>query len=99
MLILKYADIQVTSSCGIEQLPMAFKLVVPLANEWENIGLCLGLSNFEDSIKALAQTAPSCLREILKLWLNRVDPHPTWKELAEAVEPFNSDISAKIKAL
>ena len=70
-----------------------------MASEWENIGLCLGLDNFQDSIKALAQTAPSCLRETLKLWLNRVDPPPTWKELAEAVEPFDSDIAAKIKAL
>ena len=73
--------------------------MVPLASEWENIGLCLGLSNFEESIKALAQTAPSCLRETLKLWLNRVGPPPTWNELAEAVEPFDSDIAAKIKAL
>ena len=94
-----YTDIVATSSCGIEQLPTAFKLVVPLASEWENIGLCLGLSNIEDSIKASARTAPSCLRETLKLWLNRVDPPPTWKELAEAVEPFNSDIAAKIKVL
>ena len=94
-----YTDIVATSSCRIEQLPTAFKLVVSLSNEWENIGLCLGLNNFEESIKTSAGTAPSCLRETLKLWLNRVDPPPTWKELAEAVEPFNSDIAAKIKTL
>ena len=48
---------------------------------------------------ASAKMERSYLRETLKLWLNRVDPPPTWKELAEAVEPFNSDISVKIKAL
>ena len=87
------------SSCGKEQLPKAFKLLLPLAKEWENIGLCLGLVDFEDSVKASAKTAPSCLRETLKLWLNHVDPPPTWQELAEAVKPFNSDIAARIKSL
>ena len=94
---INYADIQVTSSCGKEDLPKAFKLLLPLASDWENIGLCLGLIDFEDSVKASAKTPPSRLRETLKLWLYRVDPPPTWKELAEAVEPFNSDIAAKIK--
>ena len=94
---LYYTDIEVTSSCGKEHLPKAFKLLLPLASEWENIGLCLGLCDFEDSIKAKAKTPPSCLREMLKLWLNRVDPPPTWKELAEAVEPFDGDIATKIK--
>ena len=91
-----YTDIKVISSCGKEHLPKAFKLLLPVASEWENIGLCLGLCDFEDSVKATAKTPASCLREMLKLWLNRVDPPPTWKELAEAVEPFDGDIAAKI---
>ena len=74
-------------------------LLLPLANEWESIGFCLELIDFEDSVKASAKTAPSSLKETLKLWFNHVDPPPTWKELAEAVVPFNSDIAAKIKAL
>ena len=94
-----YPDIKVTSTslCEKENLSKAFKLLLPLASEWENIGLCLELDNFKDSVKATAKTPPSCLREMLKLWLNRVDPPPTWKELTEAVEPFNGDIAAKIK--
>ena len=92
-------DVKASLSCGMEHLSKAFKQLLPLASEWESIGLCLGLDNFEDSVKASAKTAPSCLKETLKLWLNRVDPCPNWKELAEAVEPFDSDIAAKIKAL
>ena len=101
MYLSSHAEMAVSSSCGKEQLPKVFKLLLPLASEWENIGLCLGLIDFEDSVKASAdnKTAPSCLRETLKLWLNRVESPPTWKELAEAIEPFNSDIAAKIKAL
>ena len=84
-------------SCGMEHLSKAFKRLLPLANEWESIGLCLGLDNFEDSVKASAKTALSCLKETLKLWFSRAEPPPTWKELAEAVEPFDSEIAAKIK--
>ena len=98
-MLLVVTDIKVSTSCGSEQLPKAFKLLLPLSSEWQNIGLSLGLIDFEDSVMALAQTAPSCLRETLKLWLNRVDPPPTLKELAEAVEPLDSDIAAKIKSL
>ena len=92
-------DIKVTSVCGIEHLSKAFQLLLPLASEWENVGLCLGLDKFQDSVKAAAQTAPSCLRETLKLWLDRVDPPPTWKELAKAVEPFDSVVATEIKLL
>ena len=78
-------------------LPTIFKLLIPLASEWENIALCLELGNFEDLIDA-PRTEASCLREILKSWLSRVDPPPTWEELAKAVDPFDSNIAAKIRS-
>ena len=28
----------------------------------------------------------SCLREMLRIWLSRVDPPPSWSAIAEAVE-------------
>ena len=74
-------------------------MVVPLAKEWENIGLCLGLEDVEDSINASTETsAASCLRETLKLWLSRVDHPPTWEELAGAVEPFDVNIASRVKS-
>ena len=74
-------------------------MLVPLAKEWENIGLCLGLEDITNSFNASIETsAASCLRETLKLWLNRVNPPPTWEELAEAVEPFDAKIAANIKS-
>ena len=70
-------------------------MLVPLAKEWENIGLCLGLEDITNSFNASIETsAASCLRETLKLWLNRVNPPPTWEELAEAVEPFDAKIAS-----
>ena len=85
-------------NCEKGHLPAIFKIMLPLASEWENIGLCLGLGNFEDLINASPRTEASYLRETLKLWLSRVDPPPTWEELAKAVEPFDPSIAAKVKS-
>ena len=58
----------------------------------------MGLENFIDPTNASAMTAASCLRETLKLWLSRIDPPPTWEELAKAVELFDPNIAAEIKS-
>jgi hypothetical protein len=58
----------------------------------------LGLGNFEDLIDASTRTEASCLRETLKLWLSQVDPPPTWEELAKVINPFDTNIAAKVKS-
>ena len=56
-----------TSACDLSR---SFRMLVPLAKEWENIGLCLGLKDITNSINAFTKTSTaSCLRETLKLWL------------------------------
>lgn len=87
------------SICEKGHLPVIFKMLLPLASEWENIGLYLGLGNLEDHINASTRTEASSLRETLKLWLSRVDPPPTWEELAKAVKQFDSDIAAEIRII
>ena len=73
-------------------------MLIPIAKEWQNIGTLLLLSQEE-----LKSISTSCvgdinqLREMLGLWLRHVDnPSSLWKTLAEAVEPFNSQIAAKV---
>ena len=58
------------------------------ASEWENIGVLLGIdSRTLDAIKATENSkSQSCLREMLKVWIKRVDPPPSWSAIAEAVE-------------
>ena len=58
------------------------------ASEWENIGILLGInSSTLDTIKATENSrSQSCLREMLKIWIKRVDPPPSWSAIAEAVE-------------
>ena len=79
-------------------LAKSFKMLIPIAKEWQNIGTLLELSQEElksISIRCVGDT--NQLREMLGLWLSHIDnPSSLWKTLAEAVEPFNSQIAAKI---
>ena len=79
-------------------LAKSFKMLIPIAKEWQNIGTLLELSQEElDSISSRCVGDINQLREMLRLWLSHIDnPSSLWKTLAEAVEPFNSQIAAKI---
>ena len=71
-------------------LKEAFQLLFPLAHEWHNIGVLLGIPDGDlNAINADNAAVRSCLREMLRKWLSCVDSRPTWSSLAEAVEPFD----------
>ena len=59
-----------------------------VAAKWEDIGIYLGLQIA--TLNTIAAEHPSnprkCLIEMLKVWLERVDPSPTWSAIIEAVE-------------
>ena len=68
-----------------------FKFLLPLASEWQNIGVLLEIADGElKRIKAdNHHQSTNCLREMIGFWLKRDDPPPNWKELCEAVKPFD----------
>ena len=82
-------------------LAKSFKTLLPIAEEWENIGTLLELSQKDlDSIAADEAKVMNCLRQMLRLWLSQInDPSDVWQTLAEAVEPFDSQITEKLKSL
>ena len=81
------------------ELSKCFVLTINVAHKWQNIGVLLGVkySNLK-RIEADYRKCDDCLREMLEEWLNIDKPHPTWKQLAEAVEIFNHNIAEKILA-
>ena len=82
------------------QLAKAFKLLIPVAEEWQNIGTLLELDNESlKSISAVGKKDIDRLREMLTLWLSKEDPSPSWETLAEAVEPFSDKVAAKVMSL
>ena len=64
------------------------ELYTKAADKWEDIGILLGIKPGRlDAIKtAENHTAQSCLREMLKIWLKRISPPPSWSAIAEAIE-------------
>ena len=82
------------------QLAEAFKMLIPIAKEWQNIGVLLKLSDQDlKSIDTDGDSDINHLREMLRLWLSCVDRPPSWGTLAEAVELFDAEVAAKIKAI
>ena len=59
---------------------------------WEDIGIQL---NVDDGVlaqvKADNSDSRSCLREMLRYWLRRVDPQPSWKELTDALRSLGEE--------
>ena len=64
------------------------ELLTNVAGSWETIGVMLEIEDGElKRIKAdHGSDSASCLREMLRIWLNRVVPPPTWSAIAKAID-------------
>ena len=75
-----------------------FKLLHPLASRWKAIGALLGAQDSDlDRIKQDEQEAEDRLQKLISWWLNQVDPSPTWKDLADALETLNPQIASTVR--
>ena len=80
------------------KLKDAFKKLLPLAADWNNIGVLLGIKdNILREIRHNEKQGYDCLREMLSEWLKIDNPPPTWNSLADAVKLFNAAIAQEIK--
>ena len=71
-----------------------------VANDWEDIGIQLDIE--EGQLKQIksdnAGECKKCLREMLRIWLSRVDPPPSWSDIAEALETLEyKDIATYLR--
>ena len=70
------------------------------AADWEDIG---GEPEVDDGILKQIKTdnpgdSKSCLRELFREWLSRVDPQPKWADIVEAVEGIgDEELATRIK--
>ena len=72
----------------INDLPQVFRAVFDARTKWYDIGLELNID--AASLDAVQNDNPhnvqNCLRDMLKKWLRRSQPKPTWGALKEALE-------------
>ena len=60
---------------------------------WEDIGILLKIEEGElNKVKSdNAGRSGSCLREMLKIWVKKVDPEPSWSSMAEALDDLGEE--------
>ena len=78
---------------------VVFKDMLPLASDWHNIGVLLGIK--EHILSKIEADEPSVcdrLREMISEWLKQVDPPATWATLAEAVKTIDEVKAQEIRA-
>ena len=69
--------------------------------QWENIGIQLELEDGQlRQIKSDNGNADACLREMLRAWLSRVAPPPSWTAMADALDTLgHQDIASRLRTV
>ena len=82
-----------TNQLCADDLGEVYEKIYEAHPKWYFIGLWLKLPvNTLDGIKAqCGSELVECFCEMLKRWLTRVDPLPTWKSLSEALSSQSVD--------
>ena len=91
-----------SSYLGIDDLKDVQEELIDVSNKWYNIGLQLNLQPGDlDNIKLTEHVdVRSCLCEMLKSWLKRVHPSPTWQLLVKALSSRSvseADLAKRMK--
>ena len=73
-------------------------MLLPLASDWKTVGVLLKAQECDlAAIEHNEKKANDCLRTLISWWLKQVDPSPTWKALADALEILDTQIALKIR--
>ena len=68
-----------------------------VAAKWHNLGIMLEIDDGELSkVKSdNAGNCDDCLREMLKIWLKKIDPKPSWSSMAEVLKDLGEESFAE----
>lgn len=73
--------------------PLLKELYNTVANKWEDIGILLGIEDGQlAKVKAdYPMNSGSCLREMLRIWLKKVEPQPLWTDLIDSLNALGEE--------
>ena len=81
-------SVTATGCLQIKDLRIVQKAVWDARSKWYDVGVELLIS--PDTLDAIKENerynCDACFREMLKEWLRRPEPRPTWAELTEALK-------------
>ena len=85
---------------AIPELKVLLRELQKGANEWEDIGIELDIEGQLRQINAdKGGDSKACLREMLRVWLSRVSPPPSWLAMAVALDTLgHQDIATQLKS-
>ena len=86
---------------AIPELKVLLRELCRVANEWEDIGIELDIE--EGQLRQIksdnAGDSKACLREMLRVWLSRVAPPPSWSAMADALDTLgHQDIATHLRS-
>ncbi len=70
-----------------------------LSQQWREVGEFLEVAE-EELEKVESQSGPTpskCMKDMLRAWLKREDPPPTWKAILEVVDFMEPELALKLK--
>ena len=80
----------------IGDLKTMHKILIPVQHSWMEIGDRLTVQNLDAIKNTFRGIANQCLREMLREYLQRSNPLPSWIELAEAVREYSHPVAVSI---
>lgn len=82
---------------SVSDLDALHKIFIPIKEEWMGIGNMLGLDSVALSrTKDVYRKPEACLREMLRMYLQKRNPLPMWQELVQAAEGYNQAVANSI---
>ena len=81
---------------ALGDLKTLHRILVPVQQNWMEIGYGLAVQSLDAINKTYRGIANQCLREILREYLQRSNPSPSWVELAEAVKEYSYPVAQSI---
>ena len=90
-----------TATSDNPELKVLLRELRRVANEWEDIGIELDIE--EGQLRQIntdkGGECKSCLREMLRVWLSRVAPPPSWSAIADALDTLgHEDIATHLRS-
>ena len=67
--------------------------LIKVDSKWQNIGIFLEVDPHRlESIKtAEHHDTQNCLREMLQIWLKKINPSPSWSAITDALERLGEE--------